>query len=264
MNHSLPVTPESVPEAEPAGQLELGQAVEVYREAYLARLTEALGDTFESVWTVLGDKKFYQISEEYILNFGSNSYNLGDFGEQFWDLLAKHHLSKPFPFLVDLARLEWCYKEVFHREDSVDVGVPKSNLGEGSEEFLGESGVLQDQTGFAIDFSRGDFGLLFHQDHEILKFEFDVVAIWDAVKEERELQNLDPASKYVLIHKKGGQVYFSDVDEFSYLFWLGFKKGESFFEIVEGLSDHPGLSPEIVKSVFEVYSKYSLIKGMRD
>ena len=44
----------------PAGRLKTAaSALEVYRRAYVARLTEALGDTYEAVWSVLGDDVFF-------------------------------------------------------------------------------------------------------------------------------------------------------------------------------------------------------------
>ena len=98
----------------PAGQLNLKEAFEVYHNGYNARLTEALSETFEAVHWVLGDSMFHDLARHYIESQPSVSYNLSDYGESFPEYLRMTSFTKGIPFIYDLARFEWMFKEIFH------------------------------------------------------------------------------------------------------------------------------------------------------
>ena len=100
---------------EAAGTLELQEAVEVYSAGYPARLFEALGETYETLWKVLGDEDFQSLCMAYIEKYPSQFRNLSDYGYEFSDYVREY-----FPedrvrdLLVDLAKFEWTFKECFH------------------------------------------------------------------------------------------------------------------------------------------------------
>ena len=108
------VDPLLLNEIVPGGSLSSEAALEVYRTGHIVRLTEALGETFEAVWWVAGDDHYFQLAKEFLLTYSSASYNLSDFGKYFPEFLAKKHPFSDLPFLADLARFEWVFKEVFH------------------------------------------------------------------------------------------------------------------------------------------------------
>jgi hypothetical protein len=96
------------------GKLTPADAVEVYRSAYPARLTEALGETYETCWRVLGDEGFFAAARGYIARNPSRSHNLSDYGEAFPEFLESLPIAQRAPYLGDLARLAWTFKELFH------------------------------------------------------------------------------------------------------------------------------------------------------
>ncbi len=96
------------------GKLTAAEAVDVYRGGYPARLTEALGETFEGCWRVLGDEDFFAAAKDYIARAPSLTHNLSDYGEGFPEFLESRPDAARAPFLGDLARHEWAYKELFH------------------------------------------------------------------------------------------------------------------------------------------------------
>lgn len=98
----------------PGGALAVPGSMEVYRRAYRVRLTEALGETFEAVWWVLGDEGFFDLATRFIRYHPSQSYNLSDYGEDLPQFLEASPESDEFPFLAELARFEWVFKKVFH------------------------------------------------------------------------------------------------------------------------------------------------------
>lgn len=97
------------------GTLSAREAVAVYARGYVARLTEALGETYEACWRVLGDEGFFAVTADYIRRFPSLSYNLSDYGVDFPAFVEdRADLAADLPFLGDLARFEWRFKELFH------------------------------------------------------------------------------------------------------------------------------------------------------
>lgn len=95
------------------GYLSSAEAVEVYRAGYSARMSEALGETFEACWRVLGDEEFLDACKKYCRSIPSTSHNLSDYGFSFPTFLLNRSQAHA-PFIADLARLEWAYKELFH------------------------------------------------------------------------------------------------------------------------------------------------------
>ncbi len=89
------------------GKLSAADAVDVYRGGYPARMTEALGETFEACWRILGD------------------HNLSDYGRSFSDFLLKR-FKNCAPFIGDLGNLEWSFKEIFHA--APHAGLTANNL----------------------------------------------------------------------------------------------------------------------------------------
>ena len=98
------------------GALTAAEAVEVYRGGYPARLTDALGETYETCWRVLGDEAFFAAARAYISRFPSRSHNLSDYGSDFPEFLESLPVAEDAPYLGDLARYAWTFKELFHEK----------------------------------------------------------------------------------------------------------------------------------------------------
>jgi hypothetical protein len=96
------------------GTLSAAEAVEVYRRGYPARLTEALGETYEACWRVLGDDAFFAAARDFIARAPSLTHNLSDYGAGFPEFLESRPDAEHAPFLGELARFEWAFKELFH------------------------------------------------------------------------------------------------------------------------------------------------------
>jgi Putative DNA-binding domain len=96
------------------GELTPEEAVDVYRGGYPARLTEALGETYETCWRVLGDEGFFAAARGFIARFPSRTHNLSDYGAEFPEFLDSLPVAADAPYLGDLARFAWTFKELFH------------------------------------------------------------------------------------------------------------------------------------------------------
>lgn len=102
-----------------SSQLDAVSKIEVYGNAYFARLMECLGEEYPAVRTALGAETFDSFAFSYLQEFPSTSYTLADLGRNFPDFLKQ---TKPADagelgwadFLIDLSRLEWHYSEIFN------------------------------------------------------------------------------------------------------------------------------------------------------
>jgi hypothetical protein len=97
------------------------ERLDVYANAYYARLLECLRAEFPVLSRTVGESAFDQFSLGYLQRYPSRSYTLGRLGASF-----AQHLAETRPegdgsaegpgwpeLLVDLARLEWAVNEVF-------------------------------------------------------------------------------------------------------------------------------------------------------
>jgi len=101
----------------PAGNLESAhEAIGAHKNGYIARLTEALGETFEGTWFSMGDELFFEICEQYIKRHHSIEYNLSNYGLNFPLFLEEKKDYINIPFIQDMARFDWLFKEIYHEE----------------------------------------------------------------------------------------------------------------------------------------------------
>lgn len=101
------------------GVANIARILEVHRNGYILRLTDALGETYEAIWRVLGDECFFDACRKYIACNSSPFYNLSDYGENFPAFLRELYLE--LPFLADLARFEWAFKNLFHTAQHTSI-----------------------------------------------------------------------------------------------------------------------------------------------
>lgn len=101
----------------PAKKLTTKESMDIYLNGYIARLTEVLGEHFQCCWKILGDETFMEICAEYIKKHPSTEWNINRYGKAFPALLASHSAIEDYPFLADLATLEWRKQDLFHKKD---------------------------------------------------------------------------------------------------------------------------------------------------
>jgi hypothetical protein len=103
----------------PAGRLNPKEVINVYRQDYFARLSEALGETFGAVWAVLGDDDFHQLCRDYIKQHPSIFKDLGHYGNLLALYLKQTPHHEDFPWISDLAQFEWDFWEIFHAAENL-------------------------------------------------------------------------------------------------------------------------------------------------
>ncbi len=91
----------------------------IYANAYYARLIECLGESYPVMKRTLGEEAFNGFCFAYLQEYPSTSYTLGHLGDNFERFLTDTRPDADDPqlgwpdLLIDLARLEWTILQVF-------------------------------------------------------------------------------------------------------------------------------------------------------
>src|SRR5580692_2024723 len=119
------VPPERIDDVvEPSKRRTSVERLEIYANAYYARLLECLRDEYPALLHAAGDEVFDGLAFGYLQAYPSQSYTLGDLSRRFAQYLeetrptdedeADAGAGPSWPeFLIDLVRLERCYSDVF-------------------------------------------------------------------------------------------------------------------------------------------------------
>lgn len=97
------------------------QRLAVYAGGLLARTEEAFTEGYEAVRFVIGPSRFHELAHAYSRRYSSSHYNLSFIGRHLPEFLkepALEDLVKDYPFLSDLAALEWRVAMAFHAFES--------------------------------------------------------------------------------------------------------------------------------------------------
>lgn len=114
--------PEDLIAAPPRGDRD--ERLAVYVNGYPARVEESLEESFPAVAHLIGHRAMRELVARYVPALTRHSYNLNDVGAELASFLRRDPLSRQFPFLADLAQLEWAVARAFHAHEQapLDVG----------------------------------------------------------------------------------------------------------------------------------------------
>jgi hypothetical protein len=137
--------------------------LDIYRNAYRARLREALGSVFERTWIYLGDEDFAAAGARYVEAHPSTGRNLRDYGA---DFPANLRTAMPDdPEVAELATMDWNLHIAFDAPNA----------------------PLLEHSGLAA-LSEADWAsarFVFHPSVSMAVFEWNVLEVWHALDLER-------------------------------------------------------------------------------
>ena len=112
--------PTGAPPSGLRGALDLAR-FEVYRASVEANLRHALRDTYPVVNRLVGEDYFGQVARAYLRAHPSRSGDIHAFGAE--SFLAAQDSAEDFPYLPDVARLEWLAHQAFHAADAESLTI---------------------------------------------------------------------------------------------------------------------------------------------
>ncbi|MAF76919.1 MAG: hypothetical protein CME63_09515 [Halobacteriovoraceae bacterium] len=145
-----------------AGTLSQIDALRVYRQDYILRLTEVLGDQYSACWKVVGDDDFLRACESYIHENPSSFKSLSLYGNDFPYFLDQR-LREDYPFILQLGLYERSFYQLFHCRPR-----EKQDLQEALSEYMSSP-------------------LMKREDAQIFISEVDLSFIWDHKDDETEM-----------------------------------------------------------------------------
>jgi hypothetical protein len=88
----------------------------IYRNNRYASLSGALAAVFPVIGRLVGEACFARLAHEYVRAQPSLSGDIHHYGHRFGEFLAGIAQLRDYPYLPDVAELEWAYHAVFHTE----------------------------------------------------------------------------------------------------------------------------------------------------
>ena len=216
------------------------KSLTVYKDGYKARLTEALGETYEACWWALGDEMFFGICSEFISAHPSLHYNLSEYGREFSEYLYHHKISQKIPFLFDLAHFEWAFKNMFHAKNHIPFSAE-------------ELSKLESPNDLKVSFGKSVF---------LFQSKYSIYHLWQQAKDKLSDKQLDFNKKdFLILYKKNSHIFVDRLceKEFSLLrnLKLGYSLGEAlgFFET--------SLLQQEVSNFFQKMMKREIIESLK-
>ena len=141
----------------------------IYKEAYQARLVDALASNYPCISAYLGLEEFQQLSFSYMNNHPSTYRSIRWFGDKLVDYLIQNP-KEQYPFLAELAEFEWKMTLSFDAMDSDAFKIEQM------------AGIPAEQW--------GNMQFIPHPSLQSMHFFWNVVALWQSITNKKEPESL--------------------------------------------------------------------------
>ncbi len=202
--------------------------LEVYSGGYGARIHESLSEAYEAVKKILGVELFWSMAQDYAARYPSRHYNLNYAGRFLPEFLNTYARTAGWPFLTDLAELEWKIMTAFHAFDEKPFS-PADAAGASAEDWENARFVFQPSV-------------------SLQSSEWPVLDIWQNRKLEPEEIKTDFRKKpqHVLVFRIGTEVHVKLLDPRQNIFLQELMNGGTLSDAFEktGLSEDESHLPQ--------------------
>jgi hypothetical protein len=196
------------------------ERLDVYANMYFYRLLDVLRQDYPKIVLLVGDRHFHNLITDYLLAYPSDSPSVRHVGRRLPAFLRAHGLSDRWPYLADLAALEWTRGEVFDAADQVPLApVALADLPPAHWSDMSLSVVPSLRT---------------------LELLFPAQDLWRELEQGREPAGIEPAPTSLLVWRQGFLVYHRTMPRIEVEAFRWVAAGAPFGEICERLSEQPG------------------------
>lgn len=217
----------------------------IYGEGYFLRLIDCLGANFECVKNVLGEEVFSDVARRYLVEHPSTSKCIDDAGSRMAEFLIRHPLLKRFPFLPELASLEWAYHEAFYTDDAPQFDA--SALAQRAPEEWHNAKILLDKS------------------VRLLTFRWPVDKLWrnDGKWTDRRLKKIKKHHTNIAVFRRpDGTVRVATPPEAAFGILKAFQSGKSFGAAFAALGRTP-IPPKKIHQWFGEWVQLGIIRDVR-
>lgn len=104
------------------GKISRDRRVDIYRTTMREAHVRALASTYAGCEKILGVRYFRQLTTEFYYLHPATHADLNRYGETFpdfvQDFIEHHRELAEYPYLADLARLEWAYEQAYYAKEN--------------------------------------------------------------------------------------------------------------------------------------------------
>lgn len=100
------------------GRLSAMERMDIYADMYFYRLRDCFQDDFPAVYAVIGAANFHNLVTDYLIDCPPSHFSLRYAAQQLPGFVAAHPLCRRWPYLGDLASLEWSIIDAFDAADA--------------------------------------------------------------------------------------------------------------------------------------------------
>src|SRR6478736_4616875 len=213
--------------AKPNDRLTSFERLEIYNRMYWFRILDSLYEDCPGLRAVLGDGRFLQLAEAYLVKYPSGSFTLRNLPSRLARFIrAQPKYTRPHTALCsDLARFEWARVEVFDTaarpvftiDDLLDV--PPGRQGKLKLALQPYLQLLQ------LDHPVDDFIVRIKREAELLRGEVSNAP--SELRRRREKKNRLPARARtcIAVHRLHNQIYFKRLEPVAYRILLALRAG---------------------------------------
>ncbi|WP_250656241.1 DNA-binding domain-containing protein [Alkalimarinus coralli] len=112
----------------PSCTLSSNERLAIYRGSVRGGLLQALSDIYPTLNKLLGDNPFEGLCRRYIEETPSQSANIAEYGHRLAEFVASFKPLSEYPYMADVARLEWAWHQVFNESDSIPLDLERLGL----------------------------------------------------------------------------------------------------------------------------------------
>ncbi len=149
----------------------------IYSEAYRSRLIEALATNYPVIRVYLGHDQFQMLGQQYLEKYPSHFRSIRWFGDCLDAFLKECETYSNFPYLSELAKVEWTMTLVFDASDSHIITIDTLY------NIPPESWV--------------DMQIRLHPSIHLMQFKWNVLPLWQAISQNQAVPELEQSESPV-------------------------------------------------------------------
>ena len=197
--------------------------LEVYRNAYTARLIAALRDNYLVLHRVMGDESFDTLALRYLEAHPSRTPSIRWFGDGLADFMATDE-DLPHPCFADFARMDWALRAAFDAADAPSLR---------AEDLAG----LQPEQSFSL-----------HPSVRLVALDWAIEAAWRALRQaitdeatdDPELPEPEAQEHWLLVWRQALEVRWRSLEPLEAALLQAVQAGENFASLAEIAATHVG------------------------
>ncbi|MBI2516192.1 MAG: putative DNA-binding domain-containing protein [Opitutae bacterium] len=211
--------------AKPNDRLTAFERIEIYNRSYWFRILDSLYEDCPGLRAVIGDRKFTQLAEAFMVKYPSHYWTLRDLPQRLPKFLREEpRWTKPYTALcVDLARFEWAQVEVydgaaypvFTLDDLLDANPARLRLG-----FQPYIQLLE------LDYAVDDFIVALRRQDAVLRGDTSNAPTVLKAAKLRKVKLPAREHCYVAVHRHGGKIYFKRLEPAAYKILKAIRAGQ--------------------------------------